>query len=297
MSERTDAGADLTIAGAAGDSERTDAGADLTIARAASDSERTDAGADLTIAGAASDSERTDAGADLTIAGAASDSERTDAGADLTIAGAASDSERTDAGADLTIAAQPVIASEPTPGRTSPLPAQPVMRSARAAPPSSPGSAGRRRQDRASTAREVITPGACRCWRGCGCSPARNAGAPLPPGAAGEVGHAATAIVAEADAAGHAAVAAARKAAAVRRPCSWPPGRPATAADADVVAAAADGSAATLSRHLRRFEALTSALWTVQHAICVLADRRPSRRTWQHRLPDSKPGCAPAAGS
>ena len=70
-----------------------------------------------------------------------------------------------------------------------------------------------------------------------------------------------------------------------------------TAAAADVVAAAADGSAAALSRHLRRFEALTSALWTVQHAICAPADRRPSRRTWQHRLPDSKPDCAPAAGS
>ena len=125
-----------------------------------------------------------------------------------------------------------------------------------------------------------------------------EAGAPLPPGAAGEVGHAATAIVAEADAAGHAAVAAvaesSRDSAAV-----FLAARQArlTAAAADVVAAAADGSAAALSRHLRRFEALTSALWTVQHAICAPDDRRPSRRTWQHRLPDSKPGCAPATGS
>ncbi len=126
----------------------------------------------------------------------------------------------------------------------------------------------------------------------------QDAGAPLPPGAAGEVGHAATAIVAEADAAGHAAVAAVaesdRNSAAV-----FLAARQArlTAATADVVAAAADGSAAALSRHLRRFEALTSAPWTVQHAICAPADRRPSRRTGQHRLPDSTPDCAPAAGS
>ena len=124
----------------------------------------------------------------------------------------------------------------------------------------------------------------------------QDAGAPLPPGAAGEVGHAATAIVAEADAAGHAAVAAVaesdRNSAAVFLAARQ--ARLAVAA-ADLVAAAADGSAASLSRHLRRFEALTSALWTVQHAICAPADRRPSRRTWQHRLPDSKPDCAPAA--
>jgi len=103
-----------------------------------------------------------------------------------------------------------------------------------------------------------------------------DAGAPLPPGAAGEVGHAASVIVAEADAAGHAAVAAVaesgRNSAAV-----FLAARQArlAAAAADVVAAAADGSAAALSRHLRRFEALTSALWTVQLAICAPAHRRP----------------------
>ena len=104
----------------------------------------------------------------------------------------------------------------------------------------------------------------------------QDAGAPLPPGAAGEVGHAATAIVAEADAAGHAAVAAVaesgRNSAAVFLAARQ--ARLAAAAD-DVVAAAEDGSAAALSRHLRRFEALTSALWTVQLAICAPADRRP----------------------
>ena len=106
----------------------------------------------------------------------------------------------------------------------------------------------------------------------------QDAGAPLPPGAAGEVGHAASAIVAEADAAGHAVVAAVaersrRSAAVFRAPRQ---ARLAAAAD-DIVAAAEDGSAAALSRQLRRFEALTSALWTVQRAICAPAHRpRPA---------------------
>ena len=90
-------------------------------------------------------------------------------------------------------------------------------------------------------------------------------GAPLPPGAAGEVGQAARAIVAETGAAGQAAVAAVaegrRGSAAVFLAARQ--ARLAAAAD-EVVAAAADGSAAALSRPLRRFEALTTALWTVQ---------------------------------
>jgi hypothetical protein len=104
----------------------------------------------------------------------------------------------------------------------------------------------------------------------------QDGGAPLPPGAAGEVGHAASVIVAEADAAVAAAVAAVaesdRNSAAVFLAARQ--ARLAAAAN-DVVAAAADGSAAALSRHLRRFEALTSALWTVQRAICAPAHRRP----------------------
>ena len=99
-----------------------------------------------------------------------------------------------------------------------------------------------------------------------------GAGAPLPPGAAGEVGHAASAIVAEADAAVAAVAGSGRSSAAVFLAARQ--ARLAAAAD-DVVAAAKDGSAAALSRHLRRFEALTSALWTVQHAICAPAHRRP----------------------
>jgi hypothetical protein len=126
-----------------------------------------------------------------------------------------------------------------------------------------------------------------------------DAGAPLPPGAAGEVGHAASAIVAEADAAGHAAVAAVaesgRSSAAVFLAARQ--ARLAAAAD-NVVAAAEDGNAAALSRHLRRFEALTSALWTVQLAICAPAHRRP--RPALLPAPASlirQPDCAPAAGS
>ena len=104
----------------------------------------------------------------------------------------------------------------------------------------------------------------------------QDAGAPLPPDAAGEVGHAASVIVAEAEAAGHAVVAAVaepsrRSAAVFLAPRQ---ARLAAAAD-DIVAAAADGSTAALSRHLRQFEALTSALWTVQRAICAPAQRRP----------------------
>jgi hypothetical protein len=36
----------------------------------------------------------------------------------------------------------------------------------------------------------------------------------------------------------------------------------------EAIAAARDGDAAGLRRHLRRFEAVTSAIWTVQHAVC-----------------------------
>ena len=124
-----------------------------------------------------------------------------------------------------------------------------------------------------------------------------DACAALPPGAAREVGQAASAIVAEADAAGHAAVAAVadsgRRTAAVFLAARQ--ARLAAAAD-DVVAAAADGSAAALSRHLRRFEALTSALWTVQAAICAPAHRCPpggASRSTGSLIRQSD--CAPAA--
>ena len=102
----------------------------------------------------------------------------------------------------------------------------------------------------------------------------QDAGAPLPPG---EAGHAARAIVAETGAAGQAAVAAVaesgRRSAAVFLAARQ--ARLAAAADS-IVAAAEDGSAAALSRPLRRFEALSSALCTVQPAPAVPAARGPS---------------------
>ena len=36
----------------------------------------------------------------------------------------------------------------------------------------------------------------------------------------------------------------------------------------EAIAAAGDGDTAGLRRHLHRFEALTSAIWTAQHAVC-----------------------------
>ncbi len=118
-----------------------------------------------------------------------------------------------------------------------------------------------------------------------------SAGAPLPPGAAGEVGQAARAIVAETGAAGQAAVAAVaegrRSSAAVFLAARQ--ARLAAAAD-EVVAAAADGSAAMLSRPLRRFEALTTALWTVQSELRPAAPAgAPGGTGSPMRMPDRGP--------
>jgi len=117
-----------------------------------------------------------------------------------------------------------------------------------------------------------------------------GAGAPLPPGAAGEVGQAARAIVAETGAAGQAAVAAVaesrRGSAAVFLAARQ--ARLAAAAD-EVVAAAEDGSAAALSRPLRKFEALTTALWTVQSELRLASPapaRAPGRTGSRMRTPD-----------
>ena len=45
----------------------------------------------------------------------------------------------------------------------------------------------------------------------------------------------------------------------------------------DAIAAARDGDSAALRRHLNRFDALTSAIWAVQHAVY---DPAPSRPAW-----------------
>ena len=44
-----------------------------------------------------------------------------------------------------------------------------------------------------------------------------------------------------------------------------------TASADEAIATARDGDSAILRRHLRRFEALTSAIWTVQVAVCAPA--------------------------
>ena len=87
-----------------------------------------------------------------------------------------------------------------------------------------------------------------------------------------------------------------RKATGTRRPCSWPPGRPGWRPPPP-----------TSSRRLRT-EAPRRCRGTCAGSRrsprrCGRCSTRsaprpiaaPSRRTWQHRLPDSKPDCAPAA--
>jgi hypothetical protein len=93
-------------------------------------------------------------------------------------------------------------------------------------------------------------------------------GEPLPPGLADEVSEATSAILAEADAALRATVAAvpgARRR-AVAGFLADRVARLAATAD-EAVSAAKDGDAAAVRRCLRRFEVLTSAVWTVQLAM------------------------------
>ena len=120
-----------------------------------------------------------------------------------------------------------------------------------------------------------------------------GAGPPLPPGAAGEAGQAARAIVAETGAAGQAAVAESRRGSAAVFPAARQ-ARLAAAAD-EVAAAAEDGSAAALPRPLRRFEALTPALWTVQSGLRPAGPapaRAPGGTGSRMRTPDRGPAAS-----
>jgi len=96
-----------------------------------------------------------------------------------------------------------------------------------------------------------------------------EAGTPLPRWAVIEVAQATAAVLAEAEAAGRAAL----------RAAGVPGDRPgdetflrvrldrlAAAAD-DAITAARNGDCGEMHRHVRRFEALTSAIWTVQDAV------------------------------
>ena len=91
-----------------------------------------------------------------------------------------------------------------------------------------------------------------------------EAGVPLPPWAAAEVALAAGAILTEAEAAGRAALASLGSG---QNPVDGPFLRELlnhlTAAADDAIAAAQTGDPAAMSGHLRRFDALTSAIWTM----------------------------------
>jgi hypothetical protein len=54
----------------------------------------------------------------------------------------------------------------------------------------------------------------------------------------------------------------------------------------EAIAAARDGDTAGLRRHLHRFEALTSAIWTAQHAVCGPASSAGTRA--QRQAPTAK---------
>lgn len=124
---------------------------------------------------------------------------------------------------------------------------------------------------------------------------ARN-GDDQPPTAA-EVGRVTGAIFTEAEASARAALAAAAPA----HPGTWTLllarlNRLAAAAS-ETVTAARDGDAAALRRHVRRLETVTSAIWTVQHAVCDPAP--PARATRSapddvvRRAPADPPGAGP----
>jgi hypothetical protein len=94
-----------------------------------------------------------------------------------------------------------------------------------------------------------------------------EAGTPLPRWVVVEIAQATSTVLAEAEAAGRAALAAAG------------PGHPGgatflrvrldrlAAAASDAITAAHNADCGEMRRHLRRFEALTSAIWTVQEAL------------------------------
>ena len=121
-----------------------------------------------------------------------------------------------------------------------------------------------------------------------------QAGEPLPPGLADEVSEATSAILAEADGALRATVAAvpgARRR-AVAGFLADRVARLAATAD-EAVGAAKDGDAVTVRRCLRRFEVLTSAVWTVQLAMPDKAKplqsaRGPQRPQSLYRIPGSR---------
>ena len=106
---------------------------------------------------------------------------------------------------------------------------------------------------------------------------ARDEAAALPPGVVHEVCQATNAILAGAREAERAAVAAGTgggRGSRVARFLAARLARLAAAAD-DALTSARNGNAVALRQHLRRFDALTSALWTVQLSVCASAASPP----------------------
>jgi hypothetical protein len=107
-----------------------------------------------------------------------------------------------------------------------------------------------------------------------------EAGTPLPRWAVVEVAQATSTVLAEAEAAGRAILS------AVGVPGDHPEAwtflrvrldRLATAAD-DAITAAREGDTGAMRKHLRRFDALTSAIWTVQDAVYGSPGPAPRRK-------------------
>jgi hypothetical protein len=121
------------------------------------------------------------------------------------------------------------------------------------------------------TATEEIRDHRARCQRHLLTLAMLAGGWEQPDPAATEVGQMTAAVIAEAEAASRAALASDT----CRHQGAWTLllvrlNRLAAAAD-EAVAAARDGDAAALRRRLHRFESMTSAIWTVQDAVCGTA--------------------------
>lgn len=97
-----------------------------------------------------------------------------------------------------------------------------------------------------------------------------------------EIRRAASAVLAEVTAVGRAAPGAAAPGTSGAAPFLGVRLARLTAAAQDVAAAAQDGNAAAVRHHVRRFETLTSAVWTVQY---VLHGMAPSRQTLASSAP------------
>ena len=128
-------------------------------------------------------------------------------------------------------------------------------------------------------------------------------GAPLSPSAAAAVAEAVGAVLAEAQAAGHAVTG--TGAGEQAQTAEFPAARldRLTAAATAALTAARNADAAALRRELRRFDTLTAALWTVHRAVAVPPpDSRTSPRpagtqespdlSWHRRPPSAPQGTA-----